>query len=535
MIFDYVIVGAGSAGCVLANRLTADGRHSVCLLEAGPPDWHPMIHIPAGFMKLLDDATFNWRYQTEPTEWTGGRAIPVPRGKTLGGSSSINGNIYSRGHREDFNSWAQMGNRGWGYDDVLPYFRRAETKLGAGEDAYRGRDGELVVTDTDWTSVLGDAFIRGCESVGIPRNPDYNGGEQEGVNYTQRTIHKRRRMSTARAFLKPAKARENLHVETSAQATKLILEGTRVTGVAYRVGGRRGEDRTVTARREVIVSGGTINSPQLLQLSGIGDPDHLREIGIECLHALPGVGQNLRDHYAPRFTARVKNAVSVNQRAQGLGLVPEVLKWMSGKPSVLSLPATLCYAFWRSNPDIANSDLQITFMPASYISGRQAILDKYPGMSIACWQQRPESLGYVKAKSADPFEKPVIQPNYMSAELDRQVVLAGMKLARRILCSEPMAPYFDGEASPGDQVQSDADLMEALKQRGTTTFHPMGACRMGPADQKHNVVDDRLRVHGLEGLRVIDASIMPTMPSANLNASVIMIAEKGAEMIAAPG
>lgn len=529
--FDYVIVGAGSAGCVLANRLSEDGKHTVCVLEAGPPDRHPYIHIPSGFMKLLDHPTLNWRYATEPTEWTGGRAIPVPRGKTLGGSSSINGNIYSRGHRNDFNSWAQMGNRGWGYADVLPYFKRSERRIGDADETYRGRDGSLVVTDTDWRHRLCEAFIAGAESVGIPRIADYNAAGQEGVSYTQRTIHERRRMSTARAFLRPARSRPNLQVITSAHAIGVVLDGRRVTGVRYAKGGRGGPERQVAARREVILSGGVINSPQLLQLSGIGDPAHLGELGIPVLHALPAVGQNLRDHYAPRFTARVKNSDTINQRAQGIGLVPEVAKWLLGQPSVLGLTATLVYAFWRSEPAIANSDLQLTFMPASYVSGRQAVLDKFPGMSIASWQQRPESTGYVRARSADPFEAPVIQPNYLDHETDRRVVLAGMKLARRILRSDPMAPYFDGEDFPGDGVRTDDELMDAAKQRGTTTFHPMGSCRMGPASDPSTVVDDRLRLHGIDGLRVVDASIMPTMPSANLNASVIMVAEKAADMI----
>ena len=529
--FDYIVIGAGSAGCVLANRLSEDGKYTVCVLEAGPPDWHPFIHIPSGFNKLLDDRFVNWRFKTEPSEWTAGRAIPVPRGKTLGGSSSINGNIFSRGGRDDFNGWAQHGNRGWGYADVLPYFKRLERRIGEGDETFRGREGPVTVTDSDWTHRLCDAFIAGCESLGIPRNPDYNGAAQEGVSYTQRTIQGRRRVSAARAYLNPAKPRPNLTVITSAHATGLVLEGKRVTGVRYRKGGRRGAGRVIAARREVILSGGVIASPQLMQISGIGDPAHLAELGVPVAHALPAVGLNLRDHYAPRFTARVKNSDTLNERVRGLGLVPELVKYALGRPSVLALTATIVYAFCRSDSAIANSDLQISFTPASYITGRQAVFDKFPGMSIAAWQQRPESSGYVKAVSADPFDAPVIQPNYLAHETDQRVVLAGMKLARRILRSAPMAPYFDGEDFPGDHVQSDDALMEAVRVRGTTTFHPMGTCRMGPARDRMTVVDDELRVHGLEGLRVVDASIMPRMPSANLNAAVLMIAEKAADMI----
>ena len=529
--FDYVIVGAGSAGSVLANRLSADGKHTVCVLEAGPRDWHPFIHIPAGFIKTISDGSVNWLYETVPTEWTAGRNIKQPRGKTLGGSSSINGHIYNRGNRLDYDNWAQRGNLGWGYADVLPYFKKSENRVGSGDDLFRGRGGPLTVTDIDWSHPLTDAFIEGCESVGIPKTSDYNGTSQEGVSYSQRTIMGGRRMSVARAFLRPAMANDNLTVITRAHATEVLFEGKRAVGVAYKRGGKGEKLEEVRARREVILSGGAFNSPQLLQLSGVGDPEFLKSLGIDVKVALKGVGENLRDHYAPRFTARVKNTDSINERAKGLRLVQEVIKWGTSRKGILSLSPTLVYCFWRSNPDIEISDLQMTFTPASYKEGVQSELDDFPGMTIAAWQQRPESSGYVRAASADPFEKPIINPRYLENSMDQQVILAGMKLARSLLQTAPLQKYFDHEVYPGTNVQSDEDLMQVAKERGTTTFHPCGSCKMGPDTDPNAVVDDQLRVRGVEGLRVVDASIMPMIPSANLNAPTIMIAEKASDMI----
>jgi choline dehydrogenase len=533
--FDYIIVGAGSAGCVLANRLSEDGKYSVCLLEAGSTDWHPLIHIPVGFIKLMDNKSLDWGYSTEPSEGSGGRSIIQTRGKVLGGSSSMNGNVYTRGHCDDYNSWAQRGNSGWGYDDILPYFKRAERRVGEGDDHYRGRDGPLTVTDPDWKNPLCEAFIEGAVSLGIPRNADYNGAAQEGVTYTQSTINNGLRVSAADAFLNPAKKRKNLEIRTRAHVTSLVIEDKHVKGVRYvrsaKPGGSGKQPTEIRANREVIMAGGVFNSPQMLQLSGIGSADLLKPLGIDVAHQLPGVGENLRDHFAPRFSARVKNANSINQLAQGPRLIGEAAKWLFQRKGVLTLCSTLVYAFWRSDPAIANSDVQVTFTPASYKMGRQAVLDNFPGMSFTAWQQRPESTGHVHLTSSDPFAKPLIQPNYLAHETDRKVLLAGMKLARKIMLSAPMVPYLDGEIYPGSGTQSDEDLMAAARERGTTTFHSMGTCRMGPATDPSAVVDDQLRVHGLKGLRVVDASIMPTMPSANLNAAVIMIAEKASDMI----
>jgi len=528
--FDYVIVGAGSAGCVIAARLAETPDQTICVLEAGPGDWHPMIHVPVGWMKLLKNPNFNWMYEAEASSWTGGRRISVPRGKTLGGSSSINGNVFNRGAPSDFDHWAQRGNPGWGYDDVLPLFRRMEDWSGPDPDNLRGTGGPLRITPSPWTHPLCEAFLDGAESLGIPRNPDYNGARQFGAAYAQRTIAGGRRQSAARAYLRPAMKRPNLSVRTRAQVTGLIFEGRRAVGVRYLQGGQTKELRV---RREVILAGGVINSPQLLQLAGIGDPEHLGQIGVPVRHAAPGVGANLRDHYTPRFTARVKDIDTFNQKAHGLALGGEVAKWLLGRPSILGLPSTACYAFAKSDPVLDDSDLQITFMPASYKEGHQSQLDDEPGMTLAAWQQRPDSIGYLRARSADPFEPPEIQPNYLSAETDRAVLLAGLKLARRLMRTSALAPYFAGEIYPGEAVQTDEELLDTARDRGTTTFHMIGTCRMGPEHDPTAVVDHALRVRGVDGLRVADASIMPTMPAANTNAASLLIGEKAADLIQA--
>ncbi len=529
--FDYIIVGAGSAGCVLANRLSEDAGSTVLVLEAGGTDWNPFIHIPAGFIKTFYDPSVNWLYTMEPSQWTGGRSILAPRGKTLGGSSSINGNVYNRGQRMDFDTWAQLGNRGWGYADLLPYFRRLERRIGEGDDTYRGRDGALTVTDNEWRHPLCEAFIEGAVQMGIPRNPDYNGTTQEGVSYTQRTIYRGRRMSAARAFLHPAMKRPNLSVRTHAHATSLVFDGRRAVGVRFNRGGPRGTAHEVRARREVMLAGGTFNSPQLLLLSGIGPAELLKSHGIEVRRAVPGVGENLRDHYAPRFVARVKNVDTINERARGLKLGFEIIDWMFRRKGILGLVPTLIYAFCRSDPAVANSDLQITFTPASYREGVQGELEREPGMTVASWQQRPDSRGWVRLRSSNPFDAPMIQPNYLAEESDRRVLLAGMKLARKLLSSKPLMPFYEREDFPGPHVQSDDELLAAAKQRGTSTFHPAGTCRMGPATDPLAVVDDQLRVRGFDGLRVIDASIMPTMLSANLNAATMALADRASDFV----
>lgn len=525
--FDYIIIGAGSAGSVLANRLTAADA-TVCLLEAGPRDRNPFIHIPAGFIKTLTNPRVNWLFQTEPGEGTAGRPIATPRGKTLGGSSSINGHIYNRGQRLDFDTWAQMGNRGWSFADVLPYFQRSERRIGDGDDAYRGRDGELVVTDIDRPDPICDAFIEGVASLGIPRSADYNGAVQEGVGYFQRTIHKGRRMSAARAFLAPARGRPNLDIRTEASVSRILFDGKRASGVRYT---RNGAVQDVSARREVLLCGGAIASPQILQVSGIGNPALLRDINVPVTHALAGVGENLSDHYGVRLAARVRNARTINERTRGLALAGEVAKYLLLRKGVLAQSPGVALALCKSRPSLDQPDLQVIFAPASYKEDAAYQLDDFPGMTIGSWPMRPESRGYVRVRSSDPRDAPAIQPNYLEAEADRRLIVESTRLARRMLQTPALSNWYDRETTPGAAVQSEDELLDYARAHGTTIFHLMGSCKMGPEHDPNAVVSDELKVHGIESLRVVDASVIPTSHSANTNAATIMIAEKAADMI----
>lgn len=528
--FDYVIVGAGAAGAILANRLTEDGTTTVCLLEAGPADWHPFLHIPAGFIKTLFNPAFTWQFQTEPSEQTAGRRIPIPQGRVLGGSTSINGLVYNRGQREDYDRWEQLGNRGWSYADVLPYFKRMERRVG-GDDQYRGRQGELPVSDIDWFHPICDAFIEGAAGIGMPKNPDYNGADQAGVGYYQRTIHRGWRMSTARTFLRPAKSRRNLDIKTNAQAMSLLFEGKRVTGVRYMRGRQPGNARNVMARREVIVACGAINTPKLLQISGIGAANLLQEIGVPLRHHLPGVGENLSDHFSVRCVARVKNIDTMNQLATGLGLGGQIARWMLGRPSILALSPSLVHFFWKSKQGIARPDLQGVFAPASYKEGYVGMLDSYPGMTCGVWQHRPDSRGTVRIRSSDVLADPIIEANYLQDPRDQEVLVNGIRLARRLLQTPELSRYVECETLPGPDKVSDSELLDFARRYGVSSYHVNGTARMGRADDPMAVVDEQLRVHGLQGLRVADSSVMPTIPSANICAASMMIGEKASDMI----
>ena len=529
--FDYIIVGAGSAGCVLANRLSANGKYSVCILEAGPPDWNPFIHIPAGFMKTLINPNVNWLFKAEPSWGTDGRVIDIPRGKTLGGSSSINGMVFNRGQNLDFDVWAQKGNKGWSYSDLLPYFKKYEQRFGELNDIYRGTQGELPITDLEYRDPLCEAFIKSAVEQGIPLNKDYNGESQEGVSYVQRTTRGRFRVSAAKAFLNPAKSRQNLQVITNAFVTKINFKNKTAMGVEYLIGGRRGKQVNLIANKEVILSSGVIKSPHILHMSGVGPAEDLKKIGIDVIHDLRGVGMNLRDHFAPRLTARAKNVETINEKSRGLKLLKEIGKYIIGKQSIVNLSPTLVYCFWHSNEEIRNHDLQMTFTPASYKEGVQSTLDTEPGFTVTAWQQRPESLGWIKSKTNNPFDAPLIQPNYLDAEEDKRVVVAGLKLSRRLMHSRALSHYFDYEVYPGIEKQSDEELLQVARERGTTTYHQMGTCRMGPKSDPTAVVDDNLKVYGLNNIRVIDASIMPTMLSANLHSGATLIGEKGSDLV----
>jgi choline dehydrogenase len=526
---DYVIVGAGAAGCVLAERLTASGARKVVLLEAGGADRGVWIKVPAGFTRTMYDRRVNWAYETAPGPGIDGRRIYFPRGKVLGGSSAINGHLYVRGQAADYDGWAQAGCRGWAWEDVLPYFRKAERRLG-GDPATRGAEGPLHVQDQRSPHALSRAFVDAAVATGLPRNPDYNSGDQEGAALYQQLMRAGVRWSAADAYLRPALKRPNLRVIAEALATRVLFEGRRAVGIAYEQGG---ESRTIRAR-EVLLCGGSINSPQLLQLSGVGDGERLQALGLEVTHHLPRVGENLRDHYAARVAVRVKGARTLNELTRGLPLVAEVCRYALTRRGLLAASPAHGGAFARTRPELATPDVQFFFAPASYAAGAfgRADLEREPGMTCGAIQARPESRGWVRALSPDPREAPEIQPNYLTDPLDRATIVAGLKLARRFFATEPLSGYVAGEIFPGPACADDEALLAHARATGATTYHPVGTCRMG-ADPDAVTDPATLRVRGLDGLRVIDASVMPHMVSANTYAATNMIAEKGADLVLA--
>jgi choline dehydrogenase len=523
--YDYIIVGAGSAGCVLANRLTADGKYSVLLLEAGPRDTNPWIHIPLGYGRLFKEKAVNWMYQTEPEPGLNGRNVFQPRGKVLGGSSSINGLLYVRGQHEDYDRWRQHGNLGWGFDDVLPYFKKAEDQT-RGVDDFHGVGGPLPVSDWRHADPLSAAFVDAAAEVGIPRNPDFNGATQEGAGFFQTTTSGGRRASAAVAYLRPAKSRPNLHVETSALAERVLFEGRRAVGVAYRTAGI---PRTARARKEVLVSSGAFNSPQLLQLSGVGPADLLRQHGIQVALDAPGVGHDLQDHMQVRIVMRCSQAITLNDIVNNpFRKVMTGLRYAAFRTGPLTIAAGTSGAFFKTNPRLATPDIQIHFLPFSTDKMGEK-LHPFSGFTASVCQLRPESRGSLRIRSADPAAPPEIRINYLASEVDRATNVEGLKILRKILHAPALAPYVVEEVDPGNKVTSDEALLAYCRVRGTTIYHPTSTCRMG--NDPLAVVDQRLRVRGIDGLRVVDASVMPDLVSGNTNAPVIMIAEKASDMI----
>ena len=530
--YDYIIVGAGSAGCVLANRLTENGRYRVLLLEAGGNDLRIWVQMPIGYGKSFYDKRVNWMYRTEPDPGLGNREGYWPRGKVLGGSSSINAMVYIRGQAADFEAWKDLGNPGWGWSDVLPYFKKSEDNARGG-NAWRGTGGPLHVEDVaKQVHPLNEVYIRAAREAGLQHNEDFNGETQEGVGLYQITTKNGIRMSAARAYLRPALKRPNLRVERQAHATRLLFDGMKAVGIEYR---QKGRLLQVRARREVILSTGSINSPQLLQLSGVGPAEVLRPLGIEVRHDSPAVGRNLQDHLGVDHLYRSRRPTLNNQLHPWHGKLWAGLKYVLLRQGPLCLSVNQGGGFFRTRADIDRANMQLYFSPVSYIKappGKRPLMspDPYPGFLLGISPCRPTSRGYLQIRSSDPSAYPEIHPNSLSTNHDLQEMLEGVRFLRRLASTPAMSALIEEELQPGITVESDEAMIEDIRQRSSTVFHPVSTCRMGP-DPMENVVDHRLRVHGLQNLRVIDASVFPAVTSGNTNAPAIMVGEKGADLI----
>lgn len=533
--YDYIIVGAGSAGCVLANRLSADPARRVLLLEAGGRDRNPLFRLPMLMGKLFQSGIYNWHYHTEPVPTLNGRELYWPRGKVLGGSSTINGMIYVRGNRHDYDRWAQLGNSGWSYDEVLPAFRRSEAHEQR-RDAFHNPDGELTVTRSRGRNELFDTFIEAGVAAGYPANDDFNGAEQEGFGKYDFTIRDGKRWSTSFAFLRPAIGRPNLVVETGAHLTRIVIESGRATGVEYL---QDGSVRRASAAAEVVLCAGTVNSPQALLLSGVGPADELQALGIEPVHDLPGVGKNMQDHVDCVMAWQCTRPVTLYRDLRADRIAFSVVEGMLLGTGITTTFPYEAGAFVRSRPELAAPDVQLHFMPALEATAnlhlpnpfrRQAIEDVH-GFTLRVGPVNPESRGEITLRSTDPLDKPKIQPNYLATQFDIDTMIRGIRLTREVIAQKPFDPYRGAEVAPGPGKQSDAELTQWLRASAMTTFHPVGTCKMGSDPMA--VVDDRLRVHGIAGLRVADASIMPIISSGNTNAPAIMIGERCADFILA--